>query len=241
MKIVTWNCKFGFNEQKYEFIKKYDADLYLIQECLKNDFDVLKNLEKYHSIYCDNIDSKYGVGLFSDKFQFKLLDKHNPQFRYIVPYIVFDESKEFIVFLVWTKDKDENGKKIEYTEQIWKAINYDPYIKYFSGSVIIAGDFNSNNYWENEYKAKKVHSHNDIILKLKEYGIESAYHNYFNCNNGNENDPTLLWMMKKEQKFHIDYCFISKNYKIKNVEIGSISEWEESKLSDHCPIIVDIE
>ena len=31
MKIISWNCKFGFTEEKALFIKEYNADLYIIQ------------------------------------------------------------------------------------------------------------------------------------------------------------------------------------------------------------------
>jgi exonuclease III len=241
MKIVSWNCKFGFPAKKAEYIKKYNADLYIIQECTENDFEGLFKISKNVRFYCDNIDSKYGVGLFSDVFNFEILSEHNINYRYIVPYKVFNNEWEFILFSIWTKDKDENNIKIEYTEQTWKAINFDGYKKYFFGSVILIGDFNSNNYWNNKYISNNVHSHNDIIQKLKEYNIESAYHKYNNCINGNEKDATLLWKMDINNKFHIDYCFLSKDFTIKNVTIGSLNDWEENKLSDHCPLIIEIE
>jgi len=85
-----------------------------------------------------------------------------------------------------------------------------------------------------------VPSHNDIINKLHEYHIESAYHEYFNCKNGCENHPTLLWQMNKKSTFHIDYCFISKYFLIENVQVGSIEEWKKLKFSDHCPLIVEL-
>ncbi len=76
---------------------------------------------------------------------------------------------------------------------------------------------------------------------MQEYNIESAYHKYNNCINGSEKDPTLLWQMNINNKFHIDYCFISENYKIKSANVGSLQEWEETKLSDHCPLIIETE
>jgi endonuclease/exonuclease/phosphatase family metal-dependent hydrolase len=240
MKLVSWNCKFGFTEQKAEYIKKYNADLYIIQECFGKDFNNINKIFKNYLFFCDDLDSKYGVGIFSDKFEFQILPEHNQNFRYIVPYKIFNNDHEFVLFSIWTKDKDENKKKIEYTEQTWKAINFEGYKKYLLGSTILVGDFNSNNFWNKEYNLKKVHSHNDIIEKLREYNIESAYHKFYNCINGNEKDPTLLWQMDKNKKFHIDYCFISNNYELKNVTIGSISEWERNKLSDHCTLIIEL-
>jgi hypothetical protein len=46
------------------------------------------------------------------------LHKHNLNFRYIVPYKIFNNDYEFILFSIWTKDKDENNKKIEYTDRL---------------------------------------------------------------------------------------------------------------------------
>jgi len=249
MKIVSWNCqmlppynKEGFTENKALYIeKKYNADIYIIQECTEYDIGKLNNFKKNITWYGDNIDSKYGIGIFSDKFQIKLLDDHNPEFRYIVPYKIFNETTEFTLFAVWIKPKDKNNKEIRYTEQTWNAINFSDYKKYLKDSVILVGDFNSNNFWEEEYKRNKVPSHNDIIDKLKEYKIESAYHKYFNCENGNEKEPTELHCMDINKKYHVDYCFMSSNFKLKNVEIGDLIEWEKTKYSDHCPIIVDFD
>jgi endonuclease/exonuclease/phosphatase family metal-dependent hydrolase len=248
MRIVSWNCKAippydreGFVENKAKYIEKYNADIYIIQECTKYDIEKLKDFKKNSIWYGDNVDSKYGIGVFSDLYEIELLHNHNSEFRYIVPYKVFDKNNEFILFAVWTKDKDKNNKKLEYTEQMWRAINFDGYKNYLSGSVILIGDFNSNNYWDKEYFTKKLHSHKDIINKLKEYNIESVYHKYYNCENSNEKEPTLLWQMDVNKKYHIDYCFASNNFKIKNVKIGDLKEWEETKYSDHCPLIIEFE
>ena len=246
MKIVSWNCKAispydkeGFTEEKARYIEKYNADIYVIQECTDYDVDKLKNFKITNLWYGDNFDSKYGIGIFTDMFNVELLDIHNSEFRYIVPYRLSNKNMEFVLFAVWTKDKDKNNNKIEYTEQTWKAINFSEYKDLLSGSVMLIGDFNSNNYWSEKYKSKKMPSHNNIIDKLKEYNIESAYHKFYSCENGNENDPTLLWQMNRSKTYHIDYCFASSDFDIENVKIGSIEEWENTKYSDHCPLIIE--
>jgi endonuclease/exonuclease/phosphatase family metal-dependent hydrolase len=250
MKLVSWNCKAippynkeGFTEEKAMYINKYNADIYVIQECTLNDCAILKS-KGYKELWAwfgDNVDSPYGVGVFSDKYTIEpLTPEHNPDYRYIVPYKISNGNDEFVLFAVWTKDKDKENKNIEYTEQMWKAINFDEYTKFLSGSIILVGDFNSNNYWDKQYSQNKVHSHKDIINKLKDYGIESAYHKYHNCENGNEKEPTLLWKMDKNKQYHIDYCFVSDNFEIKNVQIGSVAEWEKTKFSDHCPLIIEL-
>lgn len=42
---------------------------------------------------------------------------------------------------------------------------------------------------------------------------------------------------KSNKKYHIDYCFCSKEY-LKNAEIGEFNEW--IRLSDHMPLVVDL-
>lgn len=241
MRIVSWNCKIGFSRNKAEYINKYNADIYIIQECTKNDIEQLKDFKKYSTWYGDNIDSTYGVGYFSDNYQCKLLPENNNEFRYVVPYEISGENTQFTLFSIWTKDKDINNKKIEYTEQTWKAINYDVYKKYLNKSVLLIGDFNSNNYWHKQYKEKKVPAHSDIIEKLSELNIISVYHEYYKCINGKEEDPTLLWQMNETQRFHIDYCFASLDFKINKIEVGTINEWRKTRLSDHCPLIIELE
>jgi len=241
MKIISWNCKFGFTELKASYIEKYKADLYVIQECTYEDIENIKTSKQNCIWYGDNIDSKYGIGIFSDMYKIKLLNEHNNKFRFIIPFEISNKNISFILFAVWTKDKNKDCKKVEYTKQTWNAINYKGYEKFLKNSIILIGDFNSNNYWDKEYTRKKVPSHNDIINKLKEYGIESAYHKYNNVIDGNESEPTLLWKMDKENKFHIDYCFISKDINLLNINIGTLLEWENTKHSDHCPLIIELE
>ena len=237
MKIVSWNCRCGFNEKKALYIDKYAADIYVIQECTNEDVDKLKDFKKHSIWYGDNIDSKYGIGIFSNTYQIELLPEPNLNFRYVIPFRVCDENSSFVLFAVWTKDKDKNNKKMEYTKPTWETINYPGYDEVFSWPVMLIGDFNSNNFWDEKYKREKVPSHNDIINKLKEYHIESAYHKFNNCEDGQEKDPTLLW---RDMTFHIDYCFVSKHFVIENVEIGSMEELKETKLSDHRPLIADL-
>ena len=235
MRIVSWNSKVGFSLEKAKYIKRYNADLYVIQECAEANLDKLEAYFINRTFYCDYVDSKYGIGLFSDKFNFKILPEHNSRFRYIVPYKIFNKECEFVLFAIWTKNKDEKNREIVYTEQTWKAITYDGYQKYFKSSVIMLGDFNSTD------KLKQIPPHSQLINKLKKYGIESAYHQYHNCMDCDEIAPTLFWTMNKEKKYHCDFCFVSSDYKLKNIFIESAEEWEKHKLSDHCPLIIDIE
>jgi len=237
MRIVSWNSHFGFNQEKAQYINKYEADIYVIQECSKQDVDKLKSFKKYSIWYGDNIDSPHGIALFSDNNYLQLLEDLNKDFRYVIPFKIYGGEFSFVLFAVWTKNNDKEKNKLEYTVPTWQAINYKEYNKYLLGSVILIGDFNSNNTFKYE---NGTPSHNDIIYKLKEYKIESAYHKFKNIENGKESEPTLLWNYNKDSKFHIDYCFLSEDFLIENFQIESVDEWEKNKISDHCPIIIDM-
>lgn len=241
MKIVTWNSHFGLDATKAQYINGFLCDLYVIQECTVDDIERLEGTYKYCKWYGDNIDSKYGIGIYSNIFKIELLNTHNVDFRFIVPFRISNENIETIIFVIWTKDKDKNNKKIEYTEQLWEALNYNVYEEYLLGSILIIGDFNSNNFWNKQYRQKIVPSHYNILSKLKSYNIKSAYHEYNNCENGKEKEPTLLWKKDINNQFHIDYCFFSNDFIVKNVQVLSINEWMINKYSDHCPLIIELE
>ena len=241
MKIETWNCHFGFDRRKAEYIARHEADLLLIQECTEDDLGKLINIWKNILWYGDYIDGKYGVGLFSNKYEIEKIDKHKTEYRYIIPYDVKTENYDFTLFSVWTKNCDLGKKKKEYTEQTYQALNDPDYNDLLNSSAVLIGDFNSNNYFEKEYIRKKVPSHNDIIYLLRKLNYKSCYHAFNNCEDGFEKEPTLLWQNKVEQKFHIDYCFSSSDFVIKNVTVGSLEECVKVKQSDHCPLIVELE
>ena len=57
MKIVSWNCRAGFNVEKAKFIKRYNADLYVIQECAQTNLDEVKAVFKNKAFYCDYVDN----------------------------------------------------------------------------------------------------------------------------------------------------------------------------------------
>ena len=73
---------------------------------------------------------------------------------------------------------------------------------------------------------------------MKEKNILSAYHYFFNHEQGKEIHPTLYMYRYKNKPYHIDYCFASKIIlsKLKVVEIGEHEDW--CKHSDHVPVIV---
>ncbi|MDM5326767.1 hypothetical protein [Neobacillus sp. CF12] len=71
---------------------------------------------------------------------------------------------------------------------------------------------------------------------LKNKGIESACHHFFNEEQGKENRPTHYFRKAKSSPFHIDYLFasVSIQNRLSHFEVGSYDSW--IKYSDHVPI-----
>ncbi len=69
--------------------------------------------------------------------------------------------------------------------------------------------------------------------------ITSVYHEFKQENLGQETQPTLFLHHNKNKPFHVGYCFVSKDFKIENIEVGEYSNWIGK--SDHMPIFVELQ
>ncbi|GHV09010.1 hypothetical protein FACS189485_21150 [Spirochaetia bacterium] len=236
MKIVSWNCKMvppydkeGFTEEKANAIGKYNADIYVIQECTNYDIEKLKRFKKNNVWYGDDLDSKYGIGLFSDVFDIKILEEHNHEFRYIVPYKIYNENIEFTIFSVWIKPISGN-----YEKHLYDAVEYYRNKKIFDSHSIFIGDFNTF--------AKDDKSLN--ILEEKMYPL-------VNCTRDKPSLRKIPTYYHSENNMGVDdFCFVSKDIINKfEMDINIPDEWDDKKdkdhhwngLSDHSPIIITIE
>ena len=153
----------------------------------------------------------------------------NPAVPGIFLPVKIDGPVTFNLMAVWTMSK---GK---YIESLKPALEeYKDFL--LPGNSVILGDFNSNKIWN---KIHKTFNHTDTVEKLRDgFDHISAYHNFFNENQGAERTPTFFEQRNQQKPYHIDYCFVPKSWHIENVEVGTFDEW--SGVSDHCPLIVDL-
>ena len=236
MKIVTWNCNMAFRK-KAEFILNEKPDILIVPEC--EHLDKLKYKNEIQlptdSLWFGNNLNK-GLGIFSyGKFQFQLLDVHNPEIKTIIPILVTGGESNFILFAIWANNtKDKNN---QYIEQVWKAINhYDEILN--NELSILTGDFNSNKIWDRKHR---VGNHSAVVNKLETKSIFSIYHRHYDEEQGKETKPTFYLQRNINKPYHIDYCFASEKLieKIKEIEVGTFESWIE--YSDHSPLILKFE
>jgi endonuclease/exonuclease/phosphatase family metal-dependent hydrolase len=234
MKIVSWNCKMippynkeGFTENKVRNIEKYGADIYVIQECTNHDVEQLKKFKRNSVWYGDNLDSKYGLGLFSDIFNIKLLEEHNPEFRYIIPYKIFDKNNEFTLFSVWIKPVEGN-----YEKPLYDGVEYYRNKKMLDNHSIFIGDFNT-------------FAKDDKTLQF----LEKKMQPLINCTKNTSFWKTPTYYHARNNMGLDDFCFVSEDIINKfKIDVNIPDEWDDAEdkdhhwkgLSDHSPIIVDI-
>ena len=220
--------------KKAEFILNENPDILIVPECEHLDKLKYKNEIKAptNSLWFGNNLNK-GLGIFSyGKYKFQLLDIHNPEIKTIIPILVTGGEIDFILFAIWAFNNEDAN--FNYIGQVWKAIHYYENLLKIE-NVILIGDFNSNVIWD---KLHRKSNHSDVVAKLSELNIFSAYHYYLNQIPGKENHPTFYLYRHKDKPYHIDYCFASKNFidKIESVEVGKYEDWVNH--SDHKPLSV---
>ena len=103
--------------------------------------------------------------------------------------------------------------------------------------VILAGDFNSNSIWD---RPRRPFDHGRLVGRLHdELGLVSAYHAWHGVVHGAEPDATHFFLRKRDRPYHLDYCFVPERWEIRGVSVGGDDEW--GKLSDHRPVVVDLD
>lgn len=233
MKIISWNCNMSYRK-KAHLIAVHKPDVVIVSECeepgklqFENDIPLPNDI-----LWCGRNRNK-GLGVFSySDYTFQLSKDYNADFQTILPVIVKNKKERFILFAVWANNPADRGN--QYIGQVWKAINYYSGILK-GGKTILTGDFNSNTIWD---KPRRTGNHTEVVAYLQKKNIHSAYHHFFNQEQGREKHNTLFMYRHKNKPYHIDYCFASDDFinRLSDVEVGKHAAW--CQYSDHTPLIV---
>ena len=230
LRIITWNCNMAFRK-KAEAVLKLKPDILVIPECEQPDKLLFPTGIAYPKdvLWIGNNPNK-GLGIFSySHYRFTLLECHNPQLKTIVPIAVTGGAMDFTLMAIWANHPQDKG--FEYVGQVWKALHH--YQQLLSANpIILTGDFNSNSIWD---KPKREGNHSTVVEYLKQRGIYSCYHQHFKQQQGREAHPTWFLYRHLDKPYHLDYCFASEHFKLKNAKLGHHTDW--CQYSDHVPLI----
>lgn len=235
MRVIEWNCQGAFRK-KNQRILAYMPDILIIPECESDEKLAFGQLTpKPTDFFWYSTNESKGIGVFSySDYKFELLKEFNPKFRYIIPLKVSNETDSFLLFAIWAMD-NKDDPRARYIAQIWLAINY--YSHLLNSKSILIGDFNSNQIWDDN---SRLGNHSDVVELLRTKQIYSLYHKQTSLKHGDEDEHTFFMYRKKEKAYHIDYCFVSKDFIEEGayLQIGNPEEWLD--LSDHIPLFLDV-
>jgi exonuclease III len=229
MRIVTWNCQMGF-DKKADALLSLNPDVAVVPECSEKSAVAFKQ-HGYETLWVGSNHHK-GLGVFCRK-EWPIRVLPQPQEKWIVP-VKIDGRKPFTLLAVWAC-RAGIKKTDHYIGQVYQALMSHP--EWFDEApVVVAGDLNSNTIWDAE---RKVGNHSEVVRILAERGLMSGYHEFFSEAQGAESRATIYLYRHADKPFHLDYVFIPRKWarRLKTVDVGDYERW--SKLSDHCPVIVD--
>lgn len=235
MKIVTWNCN-GALRKKFGYLLEFNSDIHIVLECenpLETNHKAYRNWAENH-LWIGDTKNK-GIGIFAhiDIELQKLNWSNSYEGRTVKHFLPCTINQDFNLLAVWTHINDSTT--YGYIGQLWKYLQIN---KSNLGKSLILGDWNSNIFWD---KPRRNWNHSDVVGELKEIGIESLYHNYWNEQQGKETRPTFFLQRNLEKPYHIDYVFGSKDFTntLKKIEVGEVTKW--LGVSDHLPVVCEFE
>ncbi|NAS31567.1 endonuclease/exonuclease/phosphatase family protein [Flavobacteriaceae bacterium R38] len=235
MRIITWNCNMAFRKKAMPILIEKPDILIVPESESPEKLKFKEGTPLPNDIFWYGDNPNKGIGVYSyGNYTISKIKDHNPDFRYILPLLIKNRGFEFILLAIWCQ-KPQNGDN--YGSNTWNAIHY--YAKLLKNEkVIIAGDFNSNSYWD---KPNREANHTNIVYKLNKERINSAYHVFYKEEQGHEKKPTFFLYKDIDKPYHLDYCFASDYFtkRLKDVIIGTHKDWKT--YSDHMPLIIDFE
>jgi len=177
---------------------------------------------------------KKGLGVLVGN-AYRIVRSGKPCNRWIAPLWISGPT-DFLLLAVWAM-KVEGSLSKSYIGQVYESIVAHPHW-FRRNKVVIAGDFNSNKIWD---EMRQLRNHSAVVTQLQKHRIASAYHELFTEKQGEETQPTYFHWRRGENGYHIDYIFLPYDWipRVTKVEVGAYQTW--SKLSDHVPVIVEVE
>lgn len=225
--------------RKRDHLYALRPDIAVIPECSQNCLNLCLKDGFEGRWFGDN--PRKGLGVLVAK-PFHIARAQKPRCRWVVPLSIKNSMSgsmsgapsDFLLIAVWTMPVQGSHVK-SYIGQLYQAVVNNPQW-FVRKSAIVAGDFNSNKFWD---KRSEIRNHSAVVNLLEKRRLASAYHHFFRESQGEETQPTYYFWHHKNRPYHIDYVFLPQHWaaQIQSVEVGSHAAW--SKLSDHVPISVD--
>ncbi len=137
---------------------------------------------------------------------------------------------KFNVLGAWAKPADR--RPLYVTTLLRGLAAYRDFIQ--SAPTIFIGDLNTENF----LSAGDPHMKLVEVLR-REFGLVSAYHEYYGEEHGRESRHTYFDRTKQGRPYHIDYCFMPISWLpyLQTVTVGTQRRF--GGVSDHVPLLLE--
>lgn len=221
-------------DTKVDALLSLAPDVAVVPECAEKSLLALRTHHRMNTLWFGSNPRK-GLGIVCRQ-DWPMIPLPPAEETWIVP-VEIGSNPPFNLIAVWACPSPTGKKQESYIGQVYRALVSHP--EWFNNGhpVVVAGDFNSNTIWD---ASRKSGNHSDVVSLLEERGLVSAYHLNSNEPHGTETTPTFHLYRHQGRPFHLDYIFVPQPWtsRLRAVEVGPHDQW--SKLSDHCPVTVDI-
>ncbi len=239
MRIVTWNCNMALH-RKFDALRALEPDVAVICECA----DPATLRDRGLALDGDPVwmgrNRHKGLGVFTfNGYRARLAEPFYPTLRYIAPVHV-DGPQTVNLLAVWAQNMSGgNTRKLQAGPFRRALTKYSSFLT--GGPAVVAGDLNNNVIWD---KPGWRINHATAVSLLERMSLVSAYHEMRGEEQGSETAPTIYWRDRKKDgpTYHLDYVFVPRPWirHISELMVGSFEEWCGSGLSDHVPVVVDV-
>ncbi len=217
IRIVTWNCCHRPDAASHPEVKKLQPDVLVLQEAQTG----------VAGAWCAVLPDR-GIAV-EERRGFRVEPIADLPMLAALLVRVRCEAISFPVLGVWAQ------KKPAYTANVERAL--DAALEKVRGEeLVIAGDFNAMVTPRYPLESRQALA---LFRRLEQLGLKSVWHAARNRTHGEDEEPTYFHRRSREAPFHIDYCFVPKPWRVVSAEIGDAETW--GGLSDHLPLIVDLE
>jgi exodeoxyribonuclease-3 len=243
MRVVAWNCNMAL-DRKVDVLLEPAPDIAIVCECAEPERLRLRSKSSWMQsppVWIGRNRHK-GLAVFAfNGYTVRLAESYHPSLRYVAPVHVAGPT-ECNLLAVGAQNASAGGIRKHQLGPLRHGLSR---YKSFLGErpAVIAGDLNSNTIWDKP--GWRINHPTKVRILEESVGLVSAYHAVRGEAHGKETEPTLFWRdrAKDGPTYHIDYVFLPTDWigKVRHLSIATFETWCGAGLSDHVPVIVDVE
>ena len=228
MRIVGWNCQGGL-KKKWAALLRLEPDIAVISEAAPK---ALMELPAGAGMAMWAGDATKCVAIVPfNSWQLEPCGVEITE-TYFVPAIATKGDRSINLVGVWVKSANS------YVEPTLRALSsLSAFMR--TENTIVIGDFNQSVNFDKGRSAGRRFQ--DVLEVFRTFEMRSAWHHHRDERHGSESVPTHRFRRHSHEPFHIDYAFVPSRLNVKQIEIDDFDQGVMSGLSDHAPIILDLE